>query len=198
MTLSFQDTRHRQMSIAIKWPNHGRLVDTVEFQAASVHLQAHGGAPCNIISNTPQHVGVDLCHSCLKSCHEIFCSPERDCVKLLLQITSQKSTGVRSGYQGGHAFSPPRPIHLLGHVTFNLCLMATGRSASSPGRTFSKNSLYRRAVSLSGSRQGPTAVSPTVPAQTLKLRRTWEPRSWIPRRLFRARRCRGLWTHRHE
>jgi ferredoxin len=57
---------------------------------SSVHFKANGSAPRGILSNTPYYVGIDRCHSCLKSCHEIFDSPKRDCVYLLVQVSPQE------------------------------------------------------------------------------------------------------------
>lgn len=34
--------------------------------------------------------GIDRCHSCLKSYHEIFDSPGRDCLDVLLHVSQQE------------------------------------------------------------------------------------------------------------
>jgi hypothetical protein len=79
---SFQDTHLCQMVQAIKWSNHGRLIVTTGVQSGQ--FEAESSAPHGILSNTPQHVGIDRCHTCLKASREIFMSPERDCMNILL------------------------------------------------------------------------------------------------------------------
>jgi hypothetical protein len=42
------------------------------FEVISVHFKADGSAPHGVLSNTPEHVGVDRCQSYFKPCHKIF------------------------------------------------------------------------------------------------------------------------------
>jgi hypothetical protein len=57
------------------------------FEAASVQFKADESALHGILSNTPQPVGIDSCHSCLDFFHEIFESPGRDCVNEVLRAS---------------------------------------------------------------------------------------------------------------
>jgi hypothetical protein len=41
------------------------------FEVASVHFKADGSALNVILSNTSEYVGINCCHICLKSCHDL-------------------------------------------------------------------------------------------------------------------------------
>lgn len=119
----------------------------------------------------PSPTPLDHCHRCLKSCHEIFDSPGRDCINILLQVSALKKIRVTPNEQGAHATTLPCQIHLPGcHVqtlqtsspqragapscwNHNLCLRAPGTSASSPDSRVSRKRWYHWDVSLSAKRQ---------------------------------------------
>jgi hypothetical protein len=42
------------------------------FEEAPINFKAYGSAQHGILSNTPQHVGIDRRQGFLKYCHEIF------------------------------------------------------------------------------------------------------------------------------
>jgi hypothetical protein len=73
------------------------------------------------------------------------------------------------------------------------CLTARGTSSSSPYRILSRLPRYFWAVSMPGCLQGPTTMSPASVTQTLTLKRTWYPRSWVGWGISRAHN-QLLWT----
>jgi len=80
-TFIFTDTRHHQMVKGIKSrASHGY---NTEFEKA---FKADRSGPYRIFSNTIQCFGMELWHSCLKVCHELW---ESEGVELLLQVTSR-------------------------------------------------------------------------------------------------------------
>jgi hypothetical protein len=91
---------------------NGRLVVTICVRRGLVHFKADGNAPYGILSNTPQHVGIDRCHSSLKLGHEIIHSPRSDC----RCPHREQFIRVRFG-RGGRAVGPRQPVHLSGSTT---------------------------------------------------------------------------------
>jgi hypothetical protein len=53
---------------------------------ASVQLVTDGSVLQDIPLKMLQHAGADHCDSWVKSCNEIFGSPDRNCISMLLQV----------------------------------------------------------------------------------------------------------------
>jgi hypothetical protein len=137
VTFNFRDTRCCQISYAITWRNH---------EANSTHFTTDNSASRGILSNSPRHVGIELCHRCLKSCHEMFDIPFRDCINILLQVSPQeeKSIGVRSGYRGGPVIGPRLQIHLPECVAFSTAVQirhGVGRASLNHNRSFAARNI---------------------------------------------------------
>lgn len=87
----FQDTDQRLMAQAIKRSKHAHWPPPVSRQTTLGSL-----------SSTPLMCWYWLLSQLLKVLHEISESPERDCVTMLLQLSTD-STGVRFGDREDHA-----------------------------------------------------------------------------------------------
>jgi hypothetical protein len=77
----------------------------------------------------------------------------------------KESIGVRPGYRGGHAMGMSRSTTAgsLVRVAREFRRAETTTSVCSPGRITCRKLRYCWAVSLSGNRQGPKTMSPTIP-----------------------------------
>jgi hypothetical protein len=85
------------------------------------------------------------------------------------------------------AVGPPRPIQshstIAGHLPHSALELRIYETTtryttwSRSSRTLSRKTRHRWTVSLSGSRQGPTTMAPTIPARALTLMQTWYLRS---------------------
>jgi hypothetical protein len=120
VTLSFQDTLHRQMAQVIKWSNYASILVTMVFEVTSVYYKAEGIVPHDILLNVSQHVGVDRSQSWAMSCHGIFDSPRRDRANVPIQIFPQQRIHrslIRRPKRPCN--KPSTSMYISGYVAFN-------------------------------------------------------------------------------
>jgi hypothetical protein len=88
---SFQDTRNRQLVKVVTWSKHGRLALKIGVRSGLGLFQGRWQCNLDILSITPEHVGINHCHNFVKSCHENWDSPGWDCMNVLLLGSLQEN-----------------------------------------------------------------------------------------------------------
>jgi hypothetical protein len=131
--------------------NRHLIAATDVFKAASIHFKA---MHCTAFSRTCQNMWAS--NAVTATCHEIFNSPGRDCVNLLLQVSAQEKIhqldkATEEVMQSAlHVQSTFLDMLLsttagyLPHSMLELCVTLTDTSLSSSDRTLSRKSVSQK------------------------------------------------------